>query len=53
MLAQPDETNVRRTDRNNCSVCEGSASGCRSVEWLAGRYCCSACTGDHDAEGMR
>lgn len=40
----------RRTDRNNCSDCEATAAGCRSVEWLAGRLCCSACPGQHDDE---
>ncbi len=38
----------RRTDRKPCPSCEGSASGCRSVEWLRGRRCCDACPGDHD-----
>jgi len=42
------EVPERRTDRGACAYCEGSASGCRSREWLTGRRCCEACAGDHD-----
>lgn len=44
--SDPDTTH--RTDRRPCPSCEARAAGCRSVEWLAGRYCCTSCTGDHD-----
>lgn len=42
------DTPPRRTDRKLCPACEASAAGCRSNEWLRGRRCCDACTGDHD-----
>ena len=43
----------RRTDRKNCPGCGGTAAGCRAVEWLSGRFCCEACTGNHDKETNR
>jgi hypothetical protein len=43
----------KRTDRKRCPVCDASAAGCRSSEWLAGRRCCRACLGDHDLAHAR
>jgi hypothetical protein len=37
-----------RKDRKSCPNCEASPQACRSNEWLRGRRCCEACTGDHD-----
>jgi len=47
-LDKLDEPPVRK-DRRTCAYCEASAAGCKSNEWLRGRRCCEACTGDHDA----
>jgi hypothetical protein len=47
LSVEPDVA-PRRTDRKICPTCEASAAGCRSLHWLAGRYCCESCTGDHD-----
>ncbi|WP_182481181.1 hypothetical protein [Nocardioides immobilis] len=51
MFATTPDQKPRRVDRKDCAHCGGSAAGCRSVEWLAGRRCCEACPGDHDQEG--
>lgn len=48
MLASDPDQKPRRQDRRPCPSCEGTAAGCRSLHWLAGRLCCTACTGDHD-----
>lgn len=48
--ADPDVA-PRRTDRKPCPHCEGSAAGCRSLEWLRAARCCDRCTGNHDQEG--
>ena len=49
MLASDPDQKPRRTDRTHCPRCEASAAGCRSVQWLSGRLCCSSCPGSHDA----
>lgn len=49
MFAADPDQKPRRTDRRACQYCDSSAAGCRSVEWLYGRCCCEACSGDHDA----
>lgn len=49
MIEVPN-TPARRTDRCVCPACEASPGTCRSSEWLRGRRCCEACTGDHDRE---
>lgn len=51
MYATDPDRKPRRTDRKACQHCDGSASGCRSLEWLSGRRCCEACDGDHDQDG--
>lgn len=48
VYASDPDPNPRRTDRRTCPYCEASAAGCRSLEWLRGRRCCDACSGDHD-----
>lgn len=50
--ADPDQK-PRRTDKKPCPSCDASAAGCRSVEWLAGRLCCTACRSDHDTTNER
>lgn len=48
MFATDPNQTPRRADRKSCPICEASASGCRSIEWLRGRRCCEACGGNHD-----
>lgn len=40
----------RRTDRKVCPTCEAAPRACDTNHWLRGRFCCEACTGNHDAE---
>jgi hypothetical protein len=49
MIKVPDVPD-RRRDRKVCRWCEASPQACRSNEWLRGRRCCDACTGNHDEE---
>jgi hypothetical protein len=51
MYATSPDQKPRRTDRKTCPHCEGSADGCRSLEWLRARRCCETCVGDHDRPG--
>lgn len=48
MRATPDTPATKRTDRRVCPWCEASPGACDGVRWLAGRWCCEACAGDHD-----
>ncbi|HEX2893166.1 MAG TPA: hypothetical protein VHO29_04090 [Marmoricola sp.] len=48
MKAVPDVKTPRRTDRQACAYCEATPAACSSLQWLSGRQCCEACSGDHD-----
>ncbi len=39
-----------RTDHRTCPACEATPAGCDSLRRLAGRWCCSTCTGTHEPD---
>ena len=49
MLATDPSSPARRSDRARCPHCDATPGGCDGLHWLAGRWCCTACTGTHDA----
>ncbi len=50
MYAADPNPPAKRADRKVCEHCEATPGGCASNYWLRGRYCCEACTGNHDTK---
>lgn len=51
----PDELPALDTQprsRALCPYCEATPGGCKGLQFIGGRFCCEACDGDHDAEGV-
>ena len=42
------DPNPQPRSRKLCPMCEATPGGCSGLRFIAGRTCCSACSGDHD-----
>lgn len=45
LASDPDR---KRPSRKVCPTCGASPGGCNGLRFMSGRFCCTACRGDHD-----